>query len=228
MIFVAEKAQLWYLYRCIIKYFYMKKIISFIGFLTLAGATLLFVGCDGESYPNKLSVYPFETAVIQYELSGNTEGDQSLFIRGDEKAVSTFVTTPDKESRTFELYLGSTKYIANLDKMTAVKAPNTQYTDMLELDPEEQEAYLIKKSLGLKESAELPEPVITSTVAGHECEVYEIPNVGSACIWNGIVLQKEVTLAGITNKATAVNVSVDVDIPSERFELPAGVIVTNN
>lgn len=52
--------------------------------------------------------------------------------------------------------------------------------------------------------------------------------MGSACIWNGIVLQKEVTLAGITNKTTAVNISVDVDIPAERFELPDNVIVTNN
>ncbi|MBD3156836.1 hypothetical protein GF369_03330 [Candidatus Peregrinibacteria bacterium] len=206
----------------------MKKIISFIGLLALAGVTLLFVGCDDASYPNKLSVYPFKTALVQYELSGNTEGDQSLFIRGDEKAVSTFITTPGQEKNTFELYLGSTKYIANLDKMTAVKAANTQYTDMLELSPEEQEAYLIKKSLGLKESAELPEPIITSTVAGRECDVYDIPNVGSACIWNGIVLQKEITLAGITNKTIAVNVETDVEIPDERFELPAGVIVTNN
>lgn len=198
------------------------------GLIVLFGTTLLFAGCGNSSYPSELSVYPFNTAVIQYELSGNSEGDQSLFIRGDERAVSTFIVTPGREGRSLELYLGSTKYIADLDKMTAVKAPNTSYTEMLELNPEEQEAYLIKKSLGLKETADLPEPIIQSEIAGYECDIYEIPNVGSACIWNGIVLQKEVTLAGITNKTTAVNISVDVDIPAERFELPDNVIVTNN
>ena len=86
---------------------------------------------------------------------------------------------------------------------------------------------MIKKNLGLKQSATLPQPITTSMVSGQQCDVYEIPNVGTACMWHGIPLQKEITLAGITNKSIAVNVQVDAEIPSERFELPAGVIVKN-
>jgi hypothetical protein len=202
----------------------MKKTFSLIIVTAIAASGLVLAGC-GDSYPSELSVYPFKTVVVQYELSGGTTGDQSLFIRGDQKALHKFVTTPGQEASTFELYLGAEKYIANLDKMTAVKTTDSNYEKMLTLSAEEQEDYLIKKSLGMKDSAELPAPVTTSMVAGQICDVYEVPNVGTACIWNGLALQKEITLAGITNKLVAVNVDVDAEIPAERFELPAGVIV---
>lgn len=204
----------------------MKKILSLIIIASLSAGAFLLTGCD-ESYPSQLSVYPFKTAVIQYELTGGTQGDQSVFIRGDQKAVQTSITTPGQESENFELYLGAEKYIADLDKMTAVKTTDNNYEKMLSLSADEQEAYMIKKNLGLKESATLPQPITTSMVAGQQCDVYEIPNVGTACMWHGIPLQKEITLAGITNKSIAVNVQVDAEIPSERFELPAGVIVKN-
>jgi len=204
----------------------MKKTLSLIIASVFVVGTLVLSGC-GEEYPSNLSVYPFKTAVIQYELSGGTVGDQSVFIRGDQKAVQKFVTTPGMESITFELYLGAEKYIADLEKMTAVKAVDAGYNEMLTMSAEDQKAYLIRKSLGLKEGVNLPDPVTTSMVAGQVCDVYEIQNVGIACIWNGIVLQSEITLAGVTNKVTAVRVEVDANIPSERFELPAGVIVTS-
>ena len=202
----------------------MKKILLLTTSFVFVATALLLTGC-GDSYPSQLSVYPFKTAVIQYELTGGTQGDQSLFIRGDQKALHTFITTPGQESNTLELSLGKEKYIANLDKMTAIKTEDTSYEKMLELNAEEQEKYLIKKSLGLKENADLPDPITTSIVAGQVCDVYEIPSVGTACMWHGITLQKEITLAGITNKVIAVNIDVDTEIPAERFELPAGVIV---
>ncbi|MCD6109477.1 hypothetical protein J7J83_01845 [bacterium] len=201
----------------------MKKTIITIALFT--ASILVLAGC-GESYPSKLSVYPFKTAVIQYELSGGTQGDRSVFIRGDQKAVHTFITTPGQEKNLFELYLGNEKYIANLDKMTAIKAVDTNYDKMLKLNKKEQEEYLIKKSLGLKTGVKLPKPITTSMVGGQQCDVYEIANIGTACMWHGIALQKEITLDGITNKIVAVKVDVDAKIPAERFELPAGVIVT--
>ncbi|MBA4336613.1 hypothetical protein C0416_02450 [bacterium] len=202
----------------------MKKTASLIIVAVFAASTILLTGC-GETDLSKLSVYPFKTVVIQYELSGGTVGDQSLFIKGDQKALHRFITTAGQESNTFELYLGDEKYIADLDKMTAVKTVDVDYNSMISMKAEEQEAYLIRKSLSLKEGIALPEPIMTSTVAGQQCDVYEIQNVGMACIWNGIVLQSEITLAGITNKTTAVKVDVDTEIPSERFELPDGVVV---
>jgi len=202
----------------------MKKTSSLIIVTVFAVSTFLLTGC-GEAGSSKLSVYPFKTAVIQYELNGGTVGDQTLFIKGDQKALHKFITTVGQESSTFELSLGDEKYIADLDKMTAVKTVDVDYAAMLSMKTEEQKAYLIKKSLGLKESAVLPEPLITSTIAGQQCDVYEIQNVGTACIWNGIVLQNEITLAGVTNKITAVKVDVDTEIPAERFELPDGIIV---
>jgi len=223
---VANLDLLWYLCACIIKIPKMKKTLSIVAVMAVVTSALVLSGC-GDSYPSKLSVYPFKTAVIQYELSGGTQGDRSVFIRGDQKAVHTFITTPGQEKNTFELYTGGNeRYIADLDKMTATKTVDTNYNKMLKLSPKEQEQYLIKKSLGLRENTVLVEPITTSMVAGQKCDVYEVPNVGTACMWHGIALQTETTFAGIVNKVTAVNVDVDTDIPAARFELPAGVIVT--
>lgn len=205
----------------------MKKTLSLIIASVFVVSTFILAGC-GEDYPAKLSVYSFKTAVIQYELSGGTTGDQSVFVRGDQKAVHRFITTPGQEATTFDLFLGEERYFADLEKMTAVKTVDSGYNAMLAMTPDEQKAYMIKKNLGLKESANMPESLGTTMVAGQECELYSIENIGTACVWNTIVLQSEITLAGITNKVTAVKVEVDTDIPSERFELPAGVIVTSN
>jgi major membrane immunogen (membrane-anchored lipoprotein) len=202
----------------------MKKTSSLIIVTVFVVSTFLLAGC-GEANSSKLSVYPFKTAVIQYELNGGTVGDQTLFIKGDQKALHKFITTVGQESSTFELSLGNEKYIADLDKKTAVKTVDADYQAMLSLSAEGQEKYLIKKSLGLKENMELSEPVATSMIAGQQCDIYEIQNVGTACIWNGIVLQNEITLAGVTNKITAVKVDIDVEIPAERFELPDGIVV---
>jgi hypothetical protein len=124
-----------------------------------------------------------------------------------------------------ELDLGAEKYIVDLDKMTAVKAENKDYQTLLGMSPEEQTEFMVKKALGLKNSTEVPQSLTTSVVAGQTCDVYQIPNLGTACIWNGLVLQKEISLLDITNKTTATSVKINTPIVAERFELPAGVIV---
>lgn len=200
----------------------MKKLTSFLVLISLFALS----GC-GDSYPQKLSVYSFDTAIIQYEISGISDGDETVYMRGDQKSSHRFVTTSGQEENTLQLDLGSERYVADLNKMTATKVKNQDYETLISLSKEDQEKYLVRKALGLKEGVEVPEPLTTSMVAGKTCKLYEVPNIGIACLWEGIVLKKEISMLGNSSIKTAVSVETDVEISKDRFELPAGVILTN-
>lgn len=187
---------------------------------------IISAGCARE-YPKKLKVHTFDTALIQYQITGAAEGEEALYIRGDQKALHRYVTINDQERRTLELDLGPEKYNANLIKMTAVRSENPDYAKLQQMSAEEQEKHILRRELGLKEGVELPEPTSKTTYAGKQCDLYNIPNIGSACIWEGVVLMKEVILLDTVNVKTAISVETDIQIPAERFDLPVGVIVTN-
>ena len=194
----------------------MKKTIAIFALV----AAVMLVGC-GKSYPSEIAVYKFDSAVIQYEYSGSVEGDATLYVRGDQKAM--FKSLGD--SNTLEIDLGDKGYEADLDKGTAVEVANPEYGKLKEMSMGEQEIYLVKKALGLKEGAEDPIASLKKVIAGKTCNVYAISNIGSACIWNGIVLEKEVTIQDVTNRQVAVSVQTDVEVGDSRFELPASVIL---
>lgn len=192
----------------------MKKIIiPFLFVLTL-------VGC-GNTYPDDVSVYRFDTAVIQYEFTGSLEGEATLYLRGDQRAF--YKTLAEKKS--LELDLGETGYIVDMNKITAIKVENADYVRLKKMSATEQEVFLVKKALGLKDSADDPEPITKKVIAGQTCNVYMISNIGSVCIWNGIALEVEVTIQDITNRQVAVSVQENIEVPDIKFELPANVIV---
>lgn len=193
----------------------MKKLIPI-----LALVAVIFVGC-GKNYPSEIAAYKFDTAVIQYEYTGSAEGEATLYVRGDQKAM--YKTVGGKNE--LELDLGAEGYSVDMDKTTAYKVKNADYEKLKGMSAQEQETYLVKKALGLKDSADVPEPFTKRVIAGKTCNVYVINNIGSACIWDGIVLEKEVTIQDVTNKQVAVSVQTDIEIPSVKFEVPANVIV---
>ncbi|MFC1810011.1 hypothetical protein ACFLZH_00775 [Patescibacteria group bacterium] len=190
-------------------------------FITLIIALIFFTGCLPADYPTEIAVYDFNTAVIQYELTGQEEGDMTVYLRGDQQA--TYKTT--QAGNILEINLGDKIYSVDMDKATAVELPTTFYESLKAMSAEDQELAIVKKALGIKDAATDPEAITKKVVAGQQCDVYNIPNIGVACIWNGIVIEKEITMLGLTNKTVAVSIQTNVDIPPERFEVPANVIV---
>ena len=185
---------------------------------------LVLMGC-AQDYPAELQVYDFNTALVQYELNGQTEGDATLYIRGDQKALYKTVTVAGQPKSTLDLELGEKAYAVDLDKATAVEVSATDYEKLKAMTEEGQNMYLVKKTLGIKNGAEDPQAATTKTVAGRECDLYIVPNIGTACIWNGVVLEKEVNILDVTNQTVATRVQTDVEIQPEKFEIPANVIL---
>lgn len=200
----------------------MKKLsVLFLGIVT--ASALVFTGCTQEE--QALKVYPFDTAIIQYQIAGAAEGDETLYIKGDKKAAIRFVTQDDEEKQTMDLDLGAEGYRVNLNDNTAVKFANDYYESLKGMDKDGQEMFLVRQELGLKESAENPTKVGEAKIAGQVCNIYDVSNVGSVCMWNGIPLQKQINILGVVNSKTAVNIQTDVEIGDDRFDLPRGVVV---
>lgn len=197
----------------------MKKLIALSALMIV-----VLVGCTPD-YPNELAVYDFDTVLVQYELSGQTEGDATLYMRGDQKALYKSARVAGVEKNTLELDLGDKAYLVDMDKATASELPSTDYEALKGMSAEEQNKYLVKKALGIKNSADDPLVATTKTVAGQECDLYIVPNIGTACIWNGIVLEKEINIADVTNQTVATRVETNVAIQDEKFEIPANVIL---
>ncbi|MBU1446093.1 hypothetical protein KKD70_02430 [Patescibacteria group bacterium] len=200
----------------------MKKIVSTFVLISL----ITLNGC-AQTYSSKLAVYDFDTAVVQYALNGATQGDETLYIRGDESAVYRFVTRGEQEENKLELYLGETKQIADMLKLTAVEVPNQDYIVMKDLDKDAQAAYLIRKTLGLDANAEIPASTISKEIAGQTCDIYEVANLGEACIWKGIVLEKTISMAGITDTKIATSIQLDVDIDGAKMQMPSNVVLAD-
>jgi hypothetical protein len=190
-------------------------------------SALFLSGCGDDTVTKKLSVFPFNTAVVKYELSGSFVGEETLYIKGDLMSSHKYITQNDQEESTLELSLGSEKYVANLDKMTAIKVKNEEYDKLIKLNKEEQGKQLIRDALGLQATDAIPSSSGTKKIAGQTCDVYVIENVGTACLWGGLVLEKKITILGISNDKTAVSIELDKEISNDRFDLPAGIIVTN-
>jgi hypothetical protein len=200
----------------------MKKFASVIVLISL----FVLSGC-GETYSGELEVYDFDTLIVQYELNGATQGDETLYIRGDESALYSFVTRVEQEESKLELYLGETKYIANMLKMTAIDGENKDYIAMQDMMKDEQEAYLVRKALGLDMDIDIPASTISKEIAGQMCDIYEVSNIGEACIWKGIVLEKTISMAGVTDTKTATSIEIDAAIDGAKLQLPSNVVLAD-
>jgi len=142
--------------------------------------------------------------------------------------IAAYKTLKEGEVKqdTLELVLGDTKYYVDLNENTALKAKNTEFADTKEMSDEAKAEYMLRKALGLSDTAEVPEKIGNSKYADQECELYLI-SVGPVCVWDGIPLYQEASLAGVTTAKTAAKVETNIDIPKDKFELPQGVVIKN-
>ena len=198
----------------------MKKLASVILLISL----ITLSGC-AQTYSNKLAVYDFDTLIVQYELDGDIQGDETLYIRGDESAIYRYITRGEQEEQKLELHLGEKKQIVNMIALTAVEVTDQDYVNMEDLNKEGQENYLIRKDLGLREDVEIPKSTMTKKIAGQTCDVYEVSNVREVCIWKGIILENTTSIAGITNTKTATSIMVNKDIDTAKFQIPSNVVL---
>lgn len=212
----------------------MKKVS---GKLFLPGVTLLVVvalsACATQQQETeKVYPYPFETARIEYELSGNVEGTITVLIKGDRaihetEAVDT--SAGGQPIHTKIIDMGDTLYQIDLVNNRGQKGKNPIYSQLQELPEGERMDFLTKLAAGApEEGAQMPEVVEQKAVAGETCDLYNIEDFGEICLWNGIPLYSSMSIpeAGIMNTNTATSIQIDTSIPDSAFDIPSDVTIT--
>ncbi len=179
--------------------------------------------------------YPFETAIIEYELAGTSTGREVLYIDHGRKALHhasmANVMGVSTERRTLEITTPEQVVMVDLMEKTGTSKPNMApflYEEWLKLPRAEQrdvaEAYRrlgfeVTQLLGgarVRESRGeyLGRPV---TIARNE--------LLTMYIWQGldIVLLSDATLLGMRQVRKAVRIETGVAVPASAFAVPADI-----
>lgn len=196
-------------------------------FFSLAAiVSILATGCSLQSQ----NVYPytFNTAHLEFEVSGMVKGTNSVYIKGD-KSVSEFHGTQKDGSKVDSLFIngGEKLYQVDLNTKSGTTAQNPVYSELQKVTKEERMNHLIRSATGNAEmeAGKMPTPKEEKEFAGQKCQLYDVLKVGEVCLWNGLPIYSKVSIpdAGVENTSTAIKIETNIDVPDSKFNIPEGV-----
>lgn len=192
------------------------------------GILLLLFVCNASFSQTNAKPYSFKTAYVEYELTGNTTGKQTLYIdawgwnrsQTTNSATKMFGQKTETHEREVTKKFDSWKW-SPVEK-NGTKFHNKMLEDML-ADPKFDMQDFSKKSLeglGFVKTG-------TETINGKVCDVWK-SNIGSTSwVWNNIAVKTEVRLFGTKQISTATKIELNAAIPGNEFEIPADVKFTD-
>jgi hypothetical protein len=168
--------------------------------------------------------YSYKSAYIEYELTGNTTGKQTLYIDnwGWNRSETTHSVTKmlgqklETHQRNLTIQFDSYQWVPGDKKGTKL---HNQWLEDLLADPNFDMKEFSDKTLeglGFVKAGK-------ETVSGKVCDVWK-SNLGSTSwVWNNIAVKTEVKLLGTTQVMTATKIEIDASIPAGEFDLPSDV-----
>jgi len=178
---------------------------------------------------NQIYPYKFDTAKIEYEVKGTFDGNLTKYIKGDVAKHETVLKSldGDKSKDINSIIIEDKEMLYQIDMITKTgsKSENIIYKQLKDLPKEEREQFLINLATGISDDQKTQKPKGQKTIAGENCDLYDIQNAGEVCLWNGIPLYSSMTdpVSGVKNTNTATSIQLDVDIQSAVFNVPEGV-----
>lgn len=190
---------------------------AIISLLTLSA----IAGCSSQQQEEKIYPYPFDSAIIEYEIAGIQEGTSTVSIKGDKFVYDTITNQTDNLS----LYLEDEMHQIDRKTGTSVSSKNPIYEQLKKLPKEERMKFLTNLGVGLstEEGSVMPKSEGTAEYAGQTCDIYKNEGFGEICLWNGIPLYSKINVPGedISNTVTAVSIQLNPNIPDTVFEVPS-------
>jgi outer membrane lipoprotein-sorting protein len=209
----------------------MSKFIKALPILTIL-STLFLSACQPAAQQN-VSGFDFNTAKISYKISGSSEGNSEVIIKGDKKViktnlVQTKIDGTKKQSKLYIIQDGEKVYTLNEDSKTGTVVKNPLYQELQKLSPEMRRTRLIKEAIRVTESeSELPKVEKQETIAGQACDVYKT-GFTENCLWQAIPLKTVASLPdyGIETTTEATKVEVNIDLADSLFKVPTDYNIT--
>lgn len=171
--------------------------------------------------------YPFKSAYVEYELTGNTTGKQTLYIDewGWNRSETTHSVTKMLGQKTETHERKITKKLDTWQWVPGEKTGSKVHNQMLEellADPNfnmKKFSEETMKSLGFEKTG-------TEVVNGKTCDIYKGMLGATSWIWNNIAVKTEVKLLGTKQVMTAAKIEIDASVPGSEFNIPADINFT--
>ena len=171
--------------------------------------------------------YSYKTAYIEYELTGNTTGKQTLYIDnwGWNRSETTHSVTKmlgqktETHQRNVTIQYDSYQWVPGEKNGTKV---HNQWLEDLMNDPTFDMEEFGEKTL----EALHFEKTGTETVQGKVCDVWKSSFGSTSWVWNDIAVKTEVKLLGTKQVMTATKIEIDASIPGSEFDIPGDVKFT--
>jgi hypothetical protein len=189
---------------------------------TLIVIALLFAFASFAQQGN-YNKYPFKTAIVEYKISGNTNGTKTTYIdqHGLKEASYTQSKTKMMGMETIEntasILIADKVYSIDFEKNTATTLKNPYLEMFANADGD-----YIKlgeqalTSLGYRKTGQ-------GTVLGKSCDIWE--GMNKAWVWKGLMLKVETKLMGMAFTEEATSVKIDVSVPASKFDIPDNIKV---
>ena len=175
--------------------------------------------------------FPYDSAVITYRVSGQTQnGEEILRVKGEKTSRRRNLTIKifDRLENRDTLEIDDGEYVYNIDLNAKIGTKMFNPRKFLEdLSPSEREILdRSGRALVMGISGKLDhQPIGREKILGKECDVYQIEGIKS-WLWEGIPLKTEMRIMGvITQEAT--DVRIDVPVSDNHFRVPGGIKITD-
>ena len=173
-------------------------------------------------------VFPFKTGIIEYEKGGKTKGTHIKYIdeygykQGDYEDTVTKIFGMKTEEKSGTILIGPTVYAIDYKKNTVNKGKNPVYETYASANGDyDKLGRQSMEALGFSDSGK------KGTILGNECEIWK-GNLGEIWVWKGLALKSVTKILGIKIEETATKITLDVDVPDSKFEVPKGMKITEN
>jgi hypothetical protein len=170
--------------------------------------------------------YALESGIV--ELSSDFMGDQQQTVYFDEygakEAVHSTISTSAGVTKTVLLMRDATTVVYDPDKKSGTTVSGSDALTILGLGGVPSIASLsdqAKRELKLK-------PIAPKTILGKRAEGATIDVMGTAVSvwsWHGVPLRMEAEMQGTRFVVEATSLKTNIDIPSDRFEVPPDVTI---
>jgi hypothetical protein len=186
---------------------------------------MVFSACA--SGQEKVFPYTFNTAKIEYKISGDIDGNMTTYIKGDQSVNKLSGTaSPDNEPvSTLTISLGESIYFVDLVSNTGYSTQNPIYAELKTLNKKEKQERLLSYATNTNYTEGKPEVVEQREYAGKKCDLYAIEGIGEICLWEGVPLYSKASFEDRERIIQTTSISTEIDIPDSEFQLPEGVSI---
>jgi len=193
---------------------------------TVLSLIIVILAATAFSQTNKRP-YSYKTAYIEYELTGNTTGKQTLYIDnwGWNRSETTHSVTKmlgqktETHQRNITIQYDSYQWVPG--EKTGTKVHNQWLEDLMK-DPNFDMEEFGEKSLEAINFRKTG----TETVLGKVCDVWKSDLGSTSWVWNDIAVKTELKLFGTKQIMTATKIEIDASIPVSEFDIPSDIKFT--